>query len=372
MPRFLFPSAALSTAFAAFPAMADVPNVVTDIAPVHSLVATVMGDLGAPELLVDPGSSPHSYALRPSQARALDKADLVVWIGEPLTPWLHDPLETLAGSAAQLELLEADGTFQYAFREDVVFAHSDVAEEHAEHDHDDHDDHDDHAEHGEDDHGHDEKHEDHDHDGDGHQDHAAENHEDHHDAHDDDHADEHDHGHDHAHDHEGLDPHAWLDPENGRIWLGLIAEQLATLDPENAATYRANAAAGQDRLAGMIGALEAKLEPLEDKPFVVFHDAYQYFETRFHLRAVGAIRLSDASDPSPARIAEIQEAVAQSGVVCAFSEPQYNPRLIQTVFAGTQAKTAEIDPLGLKLAPGAALYPALIEALANEVVSCLE
>ncbi|MEC8295340.1 MAG: zinc ABC transporter substrate-binding protein [Pseudomonadota bacterium] len=390
-------SAALLTATTA---LADVPRVVTDIAPVHALVAQVMGDLGAPDLLVDPGSSPHSYAMRPSQARALEKADLVFWIGEPLTPWLEGPLETLAAKAETLELLEAPGTIQFNFRESVVFAPAE-GEEHEEH-HDEHG----HDEHAEGDHAeHDDHHEEHDHDDDhahkdhdeheheeheehGHEDehahekdHADEKHDEHgHDDHDehadhDDHEEEHaghDDHHDHAHDHDGLDPHAWLDPENGRIWLGVIADKLSALDPENAETYRANAAAGQEELAQLIGEIEAKLEPLEGQRFVVFHDAYQYFESRFHLQALGAISLGDAADPSPARISEIQSAVRVSNVTCAFSEPQFNPRLIRTVFEGVDVNTAELDPLGLAQPEGAALYPGLIRGLADAVAGCLK
>lgn len=391
-------SAALLTATTA---LADVPRVMTDIAPVHALVAQVMGDLGAPDLLVDPGSSPHSYAMRPSQARALEKADLVFWIGEPLTPWLEGPLETLAAKAETLELLEAPGTIQFNFREAVVFAPAEGEEHedhHDEHGHDEHAEHDDHAEgdHAEHDDHHDEHdddhaqkgHDEHEHEEHGHEDehaheekHPDEKHDDHgHDDHDehadhDDHQEEHaghDDHHDHGHDHDGLDPHAWLDPENGRIWLGVIADQLSALDPENAETYRANAAAGQEELAQLIGEIEAKLEPLDGQRFVVFHDAYQYFENRFHLKALGAISLGDAADPSPARIAEIQAAVRDSSITCVFSEPQYDPRLIRTVFEGVDVNTAELDPLGLSQPEGAALYPGLIRGLAEAVADCLK
>jgi zinc transport system substrate-binding protein len=366
-------SATTAAALSASTALAEVPNVVTDIAPVHALVAQVMGDLGTPDLLVDPGSSPHSYAMRPSQAAALEKAQLVVWIGEPLTPWLHDPLETLAGTAQHLELLESDGTHTHNFRETAVFDHSEEAD-HDDHDHahDDHKDHD-HEKHGHekdahDDHGH-ADHEEHKHDDHaGHDDHGHEKHDDH-----DKHAEEGHAGHDHHdHDHEGVDPHAWLDPANGQIWLGTIAEALSALDPENATTYRENATAGQAELATLITEIEAQLEPVENGSFVVFHDAYQYFENRFHLKALGAIRLGDATDPSPARVAAIQTAVRNEGVTCAFSEPQLNPRLLQTVFDGMDIKTAALDPLGLNQPEGQARYAGLIRSLADEIEGCLK
>ncbi|MCG7495181.1 zinc ABC transporter substrate-binding protein [Thalassobius sp. Cn5-15] len=376
--RFTLSSAAC---LAASTAVAEVPMVVTDIAPVHALVSQVMGDLGQPELLVDPGSSPHFYSLRPSQAVALERAGLVVWLGEPLTPWLHDPLETLAGGAAHLELLEAEGTILHEFRETVVFG--DDENGHEEHDHDGHDDkdhdthdheehaHDDHGNHKDKEHGHDEHgHDDHGHEKDAHKDHEEHDHEEHghkEEAHDD-------HGHDdhHDHAHEGVDPHAWLDPENGRVWLGVIAAELSKLDPENAEIYRANAAAGQAELADVITQVHAKLEPVEGKPFVVFHDAYQYFESRFHLQAVGAISLGDGASPSPARVAEIQHAVRENGITCAFSEPQLNANLIATVFDGVDIQTAQMDPLGVDQSEGAARYPAIIKSLADAITDCLK
>jgi zinc transport system substrate-binding protein len=364
--RFTLSSSAL---LAASTAVAEVPKVVTDIAPVHALVSQVMGDLGQPELLVDPGNSPHHYSLRPSQALALERADMVVWIGEPLTPWLHEPLETLAEGATHLELLEADGTIQHNFRETVVFGGGA---------HDDHDDHDKHDDHGHEEHVHDDhRHDDHaDHDKhDDHDDHGHKDHDDHddhgHEKHDDHEGHDHDSHKEHDHDHDGVDPHAWLDPENGRIWLDVIAGQLSALDPENAATYRANADAGKAELAEVIAQVHAQLEPVEGKPFVVFHDAYQYFETRFHLQALGAIRVGDATDPSPARIAEIQEAVRDANVACAFSEPQFSPRLIQTVFDGLDVNVAALDPLGADQPEGAARYAGIIKSVADEIETCL-
>jgi len=90
-------------------ARGDVPRVVTDIAPVHSLVAQVMDGVGTPDLIVPPGSDAHHMALRPSDARKLAKAQVVVWVGAPLTPWLAEPLTTLASDAANLTLLQVPG-----------------------------------------------------------------------------------------------------------------------------------------------------------------------------------------------------------------------------------------------------------------------
>ncbi|OZB20345.1 MAG: zinc transporter [Rhodobacterales bacterium 34-62-10] len=343
-------------------ALADVPQVATDIAPVHSLVAQVMGDLGEPALIVQPGASPHGYSMRPSEAQALDDADLVVWIGEALTPWLQGPVETLGEGASVLELMSVTGTILYDYREGATFG----AHDHGDHEGHDHDHDHEKAE------AHDHKH---DHD-------KAEAH-DH--AHDHDKAEAHDHAHDHdkakaeadshagdhaGHDHSGSDAHAWLDPANGRVWLGAIAAELSRLDPDNAATYAANAAAGQAALEALEAELTAELAPLAETGFVVFHDAYQYFERRFGLQAAGAISFSDASTPSAGRIAELREAVATMGASCVFAEPQFSSGLVETVF-GDSATVGLLDPLGQDLEPGADLYPQVLRTMAGAFTTCL-
>ncbi|NVK13749.1 MAG: zinc ABC transporter substrate-binding protein [Rhodobacteraceae bacterium] len=343
-------AAAVALLAGAGAAWADVPRVAADIAPVHGLVARVMQGLGEPALVVPPGASPHGYAMRPSDARALDQADVVFWLGEALTPWLEGPLEELAGDAHRIELLESEGTTVLPFREGARFeAHAhDDQEEHG--DHDDHG-HEDHAE-GHDDHAGHDGHEGHDH-----EEHAGEHgHEDHADA--------------HGHHHEGADPHAWLLPANAQAWLDVIAEELAEHDPDNAAAYRANAEAGKEEVAETVASVSATLEPFRAKPFIVFHDAYQYFEQGFGLSAAGAISLSDAVKPSPARVAEIRDVVAELKVACVFSEPQFNPGLVATVLDGTVAGTAVLDPLGAGLEPGPQFYPALLQEIGAAIAGC--
>ena len=330
-------------------AFADVPQVAVDIAPVHSLVARVMDGVGTPDLIVQPGGSPHEYSLRPSEATALQNADLVFWIGADLTPWLSDTIETLAPDAAVTALLEADGTIELEFREGALFEAHDHDEHGDEEDHGDEDDHADKA------HG--------DHKEEGHDDHADEE------AGHDDHGDE-EAGHD-GHDHGAHDPHAWLSPKNAMTWLNVIAGQLSAADPDNAGAYFANAAAGRAEMEVLIGEVNATLDPVRDGQFVVFHDAYQYFETDFDFPASGAISIGDASDPSPARIAEIQGRIAEEGIDCVLAEPQFNAGLVTTVLDGTDAKTGILDPLGSDLEPGPALYPQLIRNLSTALAGCM-
>ncbi|MDK3017539.1 zinc ABC transporter substrate-binding protein [Pseudodonghicola flavimaris] len=329
------PLIAALAAAGALPAWAEVPRVVTDIAPVHSLTAQVMKGLGEPVLLVQPGQSPHSYALRPSQARALQEAGLVVWVGHALTPWLEKPLDALAEKAETLELLDGDGTIERPYRGAADIMAAVARMEQAQDDHDDH------------------GHDDHDHgDHDGH-DHEA--------AMDDD---------GHNHDHNGADPHAWLDPENGKVWLGLIAEELAELDPEHAATYRANAAEGQARIDAIETQLKAEVAPMRGVPFVSYHDAFQYFELRYGLQLTGRVTASDASDPSPAHLDALRDRLGELGVRCAFTEPQFDTRLLSAAIAGRDIPILELDPLGRSFEPGPDLYPQLLEAVGGSFAAC--
>jgi zinc transport system substrate-binding protein len=310
----------LTTTLMGGTAFADAPRVAVDIAPVHSLVTRVMEGVGTPDLIIQAGASPHEYSLRPSEAAALQDANLVFWIGAGLTPWLTDTIETLAPNANVTELLEADGTIELEFREGALFeAHDDHEEE-----------------------GHDDEKADHDEEA----------------------------GHD-EHEHGNHDPHAWLSPQNAMTWMNVIAGQLSAADPDNAGAYFANAAVGRAEIKVLIGEVTAMLEPVRDGRFIVFHDAYQYFETDFNFPASGAISISDASDPSPARIAEIQDRIAEQGIDCVLAEPQFNPGLVATVLEGSNVQTGILDPLGSDLKPGSALYPQLIRNLSTALAGCM-
>jgi zinc transport system substrate-binding protein len=304
----------------ATPAAAQVPRVITDIPPVQALVAQALGDLGQPVLLLDKGADAHSFQLRPSQAAALAEADLVVWIGPEMTPWLDRAVEGLATDVAQLRLLEAEGTHLRSFGEDPA---------------EDHDDHADEAGH----------------------DHAAEP------------AAEDGHEHDHAHD--GVDPHAWLDPANAQLWLGLIAAELARLDPANAATYQANAAQAQAEVAALDARLDAALAPVRDKPFAVFHDAYGYFADHYGLTIAGTVALGDAAPPGAAHLAELQASLGKA--LCIFPETQHDPKMVETIAADTGLRIGgALDPEGAGLEPGPQVYGAILSGMTDTLIACLE
>ncbi len=331
-------------------------GVVASIKPLHSLVAGVMEGVGEPQLIVRGAGSPHTYTMRPSEAAALERAKLVFWVGPDLEVFLARPLETLASGAAIVELGEADGVALLDYREGGPFeAHShgpDDAEEGHGHDHGhshDHED-DDEEEEASHDHGHDHSHDD---------DHAHEA------AHDHAHHD----GHDHAHG--AHDMHVWLDPENARAMVHAIEHALAEADPANASAYAANAERLEARIDELKSEIEAELGDVRDQSFVVFHDAYQYFENRFGLAAAGSITVSPEVMPGAARIDEMRGRVRDLGVACVFAEPQFDPRLVEVVAEGTPARAGVLDPLGADLADGPDLYFELMRNLTSSLAGCL-
>jgi zinc transport system substrate-binding protein len=272
----------------AAPAWAEVPTVLADTAPVHSLVAMVMGDLGAPALIVAPGTSPHDASLTPSEARALTEADLIVRTGDALLPWLGESIAALAPEARVLSLLDGEGWEPLP-----------------------------------------------------------------------------------APGGEGIDPHAWLDPAVAAAWLFPIAEALVAEDPENAATYRANAAAAAERLTTLGVDLAARLAPLAGTGYAVGHDAYRYLGRATGLPPSHAIAPADGADPSPSDIAVLREAVLSGEVRCLLLDAETDPAWAETLGEGATLRSATVDPEGVFLEPGPELYPTLIGDLADALESCL-
>jgi zinc transport system substrate-binding protein len=340
--------AALSTALAlggALPARADAPRVVASIVPIHALVAGVMDGVATPTLLVKGGASPHAYALKPSDAEALQEADVVFWVGDELETFLDKPLRAIPRDARIVALHEAAGVTLLPYRvggPGGEHPHDQAAEGHA-HEGDAHDAHGhDHAEHHES------------HDG---PDHA------HDDAHDDGPHDGHAHG--------ETDMHIWLDPVNAQAMVDRIAQVLSDADADNAARYQANATALRARLGELDAALRQDLDPVKARAFVVLHDAYQYFEKRYGLSAAGSITVSPERRPSAQALVEVRARIAETGAACVFAEPQFEPAIIATVVEGTGARTGVLDPLGAALTPGPDAYFELLQGLAESLTTCL-
>nr|WP_111301681.1 zinc ABC transporter substrate-binding protein [Paracoccus saliphilus] len=318
---------------AASPVLA-VPSVVADLVPTGALVQEVMGELGDVRVLLPGGASAHHYQMRPSDAQALQSADLVFWMGPSLTPWLARAAGNVDADA-QVRLLDVPGVFL----RDFAGAGDELHQDHVDEGHDDHE----HGDHG---HEHEHEHDDHDH------------------AHAEDHGD---------HGHAGTDPHAWLDPDNATVWLKAIAATLSQNDPENAATYQANADAAADRIADLDAKLGQRLAPHAEQRFIVFHDAYGYFTNHFGLQPAVPVSLGDASTPSAARIDQVRRQITESGAVCAFPEYAHDPVLIDTVIEGSNVGLGgELSPEGGTLEHGIGQYDRLLTDMAQTLIGCFE
>ena len=308
-------------------------KVVTSIKPIHSLVSYIMDGVGSPDLIVDGYNSPHGFSLKPSHAKMLQEADIVIYVGEGVEEFLEKPLESIASNAVKFELLGQSGIKKLKFRERNIFG-----------DHDDHDDH-----------GHGKKKKDHD------------DHDDHdHDkkAKKDDHDD---HGHD-DHGHGEFDPHIWLDPMNAKIIVKKVTNQLSKLDKENSSIYKSNSKKALKELDQMIK--EVKSDVNKDAKVVVFHDAYQYFEKRFKVNIIGALTVNTDVLPGAEQLAEIREVIEHEKVTCVLSEPQFNPDIVETIAKDTNISSGVLDPLGATLDSGKTLYFDLIKNISLSIKNC--
>ena len=316
-------------------------KVVASIKPIHSLASYLMEGVGTPNLIVDGYASPHGFAMKPSHAKMLQEADLIFWVGEGLENFLEKPLKSIAKKAEKIELLEIKGLQKLKFREKNIF------DEHDDHGHKE----DKHDDHGHDDDGHKEDdHDDHDHDKDGHK--------------EDDHDD---HGHE-GHAHGEYDPHIWLDPINAKVILNEMVEHLIENDEKNASIYKSNLDKALKDIDKLISDIKSELN--KEISFIVFHDAYQYFEERFNVSVLGAFTVNTDIMPGAEQLSEIREIIEHDKVSCIFSEPQFNPDIINTVAKDMKIKTGVLDPLGATLNPGKDLYFDLIRNISSSFKGC--
>jgi len=302
---------ALGTAIAA-------PRVVVTVKPLHSLVGGVMAGVGEPDLIIRGAGSPHTYSLKPSEARLLESAQVIFWVGESLETFMGKPLAVLGSRARIVQVMQLPGITLLAGREGGAWDHHDGQEAAA--------------------HGHDARE-------------APVR------------AGEHD-----AATHDG---HLWLDPANARIIARNAAEVLGQLDPGNRGRYAANADALVARIDALDASLKATLAPVRDIPFVVFHDAYQYFEKSYALRAVGSITVSAERKPGARRVREIRDTIRSLGARCVFSEPQFSSALLGALLEGTNTRTGTLDPLGAGLPAGPDAYFTLMRSLGSTLAECL-
>jgi len=297
------------------PAKAEL-KVVTSIKPIHSLASYLMDGIGKPDLIVDGYASPHGFSMKPSHAKMLQNADLIFWVGEDLESFLEKPLSSIAKKAEKIELIEIKGLNVLKFRERNIFDEHNHDDHGKKEEHDDHDDHDDHE----------------------------------------------------GHAHGEYDPHIWLDTMNAKAMLNEMAEHLIENDPKNEAKYKSNldkALKDIDKLT-----IEVMTELNNSVSSIVFHDAYQYFEKRFNVNVLGAFTVNTDVMPGAEQLAEIREIIEHDKVACVFSEPQFNPDIINAVAKDMKIKTGVLDPLGATLDSGKDLYFKLIRNMSASFKGC--
>ena len=289
-------------------ANAKEPNVVVTIKPVHALAAAILDGVAKPKLLLEGASSPHSYAMKPSDAEALSNADAIVRVSENLEVFLERTIKSLPKRARIIDLEEAPGLKLLPVRESSAF-NTQIGE-------------------------------------------AS--------------ADESDHHHGGSH-----DVHFWLDPQNAMILADYLAAEFSAISPEHAAQFKANAESLKAKLARLDSELQQDITGVLNKPFVTFHDVTQYFERRYGLKSMGAITVSPERAPGAKRLAAIRDKIKEGAVVCVFSEPQFPPKLAGTLVEGTSARQGVLDEIGADLPAGPDQYFALMRKNTQSLAACL-
>jgi zinc transport system substrate-binding protein len=282
-------------------------EVVVTIKPLHALVARVMSGAGTPQLLVQGALSPHTYVLKPSDAAKLNSADILFRMSETMEPFTAKVVKSLPRRVQTVTLQDTPALVLLGRRAGATFEASGEAEG----------------------------------------------------------------NHHHGHSQGAIDGHAWLDPVNAKTMVGRIEEALSAKDPARAAVFRANAEALRADLDALSAELARELAPVAGKPYVVLHDALQYFELRYRLTAAGSITVSPEMPPSAKRLSILRRELGARRAECVFAEPQFETRLVDSVVEGTPARVGTIDPEGARIEPGPDLYFTLLRNLAKDLKACL-
>jgi len=289
-------------------------KVVVSIKPFHSLVSTVMQGVSEPALLLNGNNSPHTYSLRPSAAVKLQNADLVFWGGENLEGFLAKPIHSLAAGARVVSFEDTPGLILRPFRSVKEWQELDPESEND-------------------------------------QDHVKKQ---------------------EIHRLPGNDPHIWLDPLNAQKITQYLVQILSEFDPENAQTYHSNGKKTILRLSDLNIQLETKMSSVSSKPYIVFHDAYQYFEKRYQLNPIASVTVSSGPSTSVGRLIDIRKKIKIKKVLCIFTEPQFSPKLVQTVISGTAVKKGILDPIGTRISPGPEMYFTLLNNISHSISTCFK
>ncbi len=293
------------------------PRVVVTIKPLHGLVSAIMQNVAKPTLLLPDDSSPHTFSLKPSNLQALQQADLIMWVGPSLEGFMQRPLASLHPQYGVITFLEIPNLHLLEQRSGRQWAHS--------HDHDEHEN------------------------------------------------EEQEHNHDsHNHGKGSIDPHFWLSTDNALIVIDYISQYLANLDHENASHYQANAQTLKNSIMQLKSMINQKLASVHDKPFMVYHDGYQYFEKEFNLDAVGTFMLNPHLPLSAKSLLEVKTLIKDQKVRCVFRETEFNDSKMEELLKDAGVTFRELDPLGARIQAGIYAYQEIMLGIAKTMQSCLE
>ncbi|MDC0092874.1 zinc ABC transporter substrate-binding protein [Alphaproteobacteria bacterium] len=310
----------------------ETTGVITTIQPINSLVNAIIGNTGKTISIIPGEQSPHDFKLRPSDVKVLQNGNIIFYVSNHLESSVTKVFKNLPKNIKLINLMEDTGIKHLAIRDNAAWER---------HDHHGHDDHDDHDKHGK-------KHDDH-----------------------DDH-DKHGKKHDDHDDHEKEDDvHIWLSPDNAIKIVQKVNEVLSLYFPENSKIYNDNKTKFINKIKNLQKELVKELSPIKDKPYIVFHDAYQYFEKTFELNAVGSVALEGDIASSPKQISFIKDKIIKSKASCVFQEPQFDSKLVKIVVEGTDAKIGTLDPLGVNITGDKDFYLQLLTNMAKSLKECL-
>ncbi len=340
--RLLYPVLCFIILFWSTGVFAAAPRVAVSVSPVHSLVSGVMQGAGFPELLIPPGHSPHVQPLSPSAVKTVYGADLVIWVGPGFEVTMSKIVDQVERQDRVKTLIDDAGLHTLPLREQSVWGHG---------------------------HGHGEEEEEGEEENHGDEEEEHEGEEDEEEEHgDEEHGDE---------EHEGeereaaLDPHVWLSTDNAILIVTAFADWISRIDSDNRELYQSNRDKVIARIHQTREEMSELLEPVKTLPYVVFHDAYQYYENEHQLNAQTSISRSADHAPVIRQVQDLNRLIRERDVRCVFREPQFESRIIPTVIEGTQAKVAVLDPVGAELTPGPDMWHELMLSIATSLNTCL-
>ncbi|ORM87037.1 zinc ABC transporter substrate-binding protein [Pantoea allii] len=298
-------------AFATSAALPAHANIVASIKPVGFIASAIADGVTPVDVLLPDGASEHDYALRPSDVKRLQNAELVVWVGPEMEAFMTKSAAALP-EKKNLEIVQISGVKPMLLR---------GGEDDDHHDHDD---------------------------------------------------TEHDHDAEHHHHHGEFNMHLWMSPEIAKKTAVAIHGKLLELMPQDKAKLDANLQHFEAELANTDKRIISQLAPVKDKGYFVFHDAYTYFEKHYGLSPTGHFTVNPEIQPGAQRLHQIRTQLVEKKAVCVFAEPQFRPAVIDAVARGTQVRKGTLDPLGTDISLGKDSYVKFLSQLSSQYETCLK